>query len=61
MQPEIRIYSVYKGILLRILLYTIIKNEKVMEDLSPFTNRNSETAILSGKLRLIYSDDMRLI
>jgi hypothetical protein len=38
MQPEIRIYSVYKGILLRIHLYTINKNEKVMEDLSQFTH-----------------------
>jgi hypothetical protein len=38
MQPKIRIYSVYNGIQRRILLYTIIKNEKVMEDLSQFTH-----------------------
>ena len=37
MQPKMRIYSVYNGIQVRILLYTINKNEKVMEDLSPFT------------------------
>jgi hypothetical protein len=72
-KPEIRIYSVYNGILLRILLYTIHKNEKVMEDLSSFTslevwlrenhrtNRNSETAISSRMTILIYSDDHRSI
>jgi hypothetical protein len=36
--PEIRIYSVYNGILFHILLYTIDNNEKVIEDLSPFTH-----------------------
>jgi hypothetical protein len=36
------------------------QNHRFLDD-DEMDNRNSETAILSGKLRLIYSDDMRLI
>jgi hypothetical protein len=71
MQPEIRIYSVYNGIQCRILLYTINKNENVMEDLwgsrllwqlhNQAFNRNFEHGNESVMMRLIYSNDHRIV